>query len=162
MKRIWSPWRMKYLETNKDRQGCIFCDYLKENVDSVENLIISRGKYSFVIMNRYPYANGHLMVMPYDHVDSLNKLSLEIRSEMMELINRSTEVLQQVYHPDGFNIGANIGAAAGAGIAEHVHIHIVPRWNGDVNFMTAIGETRVLPEALGDSYKKIITFWNTY
>ncbi len=139
--------------------NCVFCDALNSE-DGPENLILFRGENAFVILNRFPYASGHLMVLPFKHVDRLNKLSSEIRAEMMELVNRATDVLQAVYSPEGFNLGANLGAAAGAGIEQHVHFHIVPRWNGDTNFMSTVGETRVLPEALEDSWKQIQHLWN--
>jgi ATP adenylyltransferase len=139
--------------------NCVFCDALK-NEDGPENLILFRGENSFVILNRFPYASGHLMVLPFKHEDRLNKLSSEIRAEIMELVNRATDVLQEVYSPEGFNLGANLGAASGAGIEQHVHFHIIPRWNGDTNFMSTVGETRVLPEALEDSWKQIQHIWS--
>ncbi len=137
---------------------CVFCEALNRE-DGPENLIVFRGANSFVILNRFPYTSGHLMVLPFQHVDRLNKLSPEIRAEMMELANRATDVLQQVYSPEGFNLGANLGAAAGAGIEQHVHFHVVPRWDGDTNFMSTVGETRVLPEALEESWKQIQQAW---
>ena len=153
MNHIWSPWRMEYIENSK-ADGCIFC-LAQEKEDSAENLIAFRGSYSYVILNRYPYTSGHLMVVPFEHQPNLETLDSQTRAEMMELTSRCMTVLRKVYNPQGFNIGANIGEAAGAGVKEHVHIHIVPRWAGDTNFMSALAETRVLPEALEDTYQRV-------
>jgi ATP adenylyltransferase len=144
---------MEYIGSNKV-EGCVFCA-VQEQEDSVENLIVFRGTYTFVILNRYPYTSGHLMVIPYVHKPNLEELDLESRTEMIELTSRCTTVLRTVYKPQGFNIGVNIGEAAGAGVKEHVHIHIVPRWVGDTNFMSAVGQTRVLPETLEDTYRRV-------
>jgi len=154
MKRIWSPWRMKYIESHEGHAGCIFCNALARP-DNSENLVIKRGVSAFVILNLYPYTSGHIMVAPMAHQPSLEFLDPGSRAEMMELVSRSMEVLKEIYHPQAFNIGANIGEAAGAGEPGHVHIHIVPRWAGDTNFMSTLGETRVLPEALENTYKRI-------
>jgi len=154
MKHLWSPWRMKYIESHKKEDGCVFC-IAQSMYDSPENLIALRGKHSYVILNRYPYTSGHLMVIPFDHVATLEGLDPDTRAEMMELTSRCTTVLREVYRTQAFNVGINMGEAAGAGVLGHVHIHIVPRWAGDTNFMTAVGATRVLPEALEDTYKKI-------
>ena len=154
MKRIWSPWRMKYIENHEKQEGCIFCNALALP-DNEENLIIYRGKLAFVILNLYPYTSGHIMVAPMAHEPSLEYLDPASRAEMMELVSESMVVLKGIYHPQAFNVGANIGEAAGAGEPGHVHMHIVPRWMGDTNFMSALGETRVLPEALEDTYKRI-------
>ena len=154
MKHLWSPWRMKYIESHKKEDGCVFC-IAQSMYDSPENLIALRGKHSYVILNRYPYTSGHLMVIPFDHVATLEGLDPNTRAEMMELTSRCTTVLREVYRTQAFNVGINMGEAAGAGVLGHVHIHIVPRWAGDTNFMTAVGATRVLPEALEDTYKKI-------
>lgn len=154
MKRIWSPWRMKYIENHSGKEGCIFCNALAR-IDNAENLIIKRGGLAFVILNLYPYTSGHIMVAPMAHQPSLELLDQASRSEMMELVSQSIIVLRAIYHPQAFNIGANIGEAAGAGEPGHVHMHVVPRWAGDTNFMSTLGGTRVLPEALEDSYKRI-------
>ena len=147
MENLWSPWRMKYV-TDAEKPGqCIFCSYPKEQKDAA-NLIVYRGASVFSILNRYPYTSGHLMVVPYEHVASIEELSAQTRCELIETVNVAIGVLRNVYHPDGFNIGINMGSAAGAGIAEHAHVHIVPRWGGDTNFMSTIGETRVIPEDL--------------
>ena len=149
---------MSYIETPKPKQGCVFCQALDQQ-DGPDNLIVTRGNYCFVILNRYPYTSGHLMVLPFLHVSTLLELDPDIRTEMFELAVKCTEVLDQVYHVEGFNIGANIGAAAGAGIEEHVHLHIVPRWQGDTNFMSSLGKTRVLPETLEQTYRRVLKVW---
>ena len=158
MENLWSPWRMKYVTDNGKPGECIFCSYPKMK-DGVENLIVHRGESAFVILNRYPYTSGHLMVVPYQHVASIEELTPEIRSEMMEMVNETLGVLRKVYQPEGFNIGINTGSAGGAGIAEHAHIHIVPRWVGDTNFMSTTGETRVIPEDMEVTYKRISEAW---
>jgi ATP adenylyltransferase len=145
---------MEYIENSNREDGCIFCN-VQETEDSAENLIVFRGKRSYVILNRYPYTSGHLMIIPFEHQPNLEELDAETRAEMMELTARSMTILRKIYNPQAFNMGANIGEAAGAGIKEHVHIHVVPRWAGDTNFMSAVGETRVLPEALEDTYERI-------
>jgi ATP adenylyltransferase len=149
---------MKYIQQHEQPVGCVFC-VAAQMEDGPNNLIVVRGKMSYVIMNRYPYTSGHLMVVPFQHAPSIEELDVETRGEMMEFVNKSMKVLRAVYQPEAFNIGANIGAAAGAGIAEHVHFHIVPRWNGDTNFMSTVGETRILPEDLSESHRRIQTQW---
>jgi ATP adenylyltransferase len=156
---LWSPWRMKYIETPKTTPGCVFCSALADS-DDVTNLIVSRGERTFVILNRYPYTSGHIMIVPVDHQPSLEKLGPFTRAEMMELVTRSIQVLEIVYHPQGINVGINIGEAAGAGITDHVHMHVVPRWLGDTNFMSTLGMTRVLPETLEDTYQRLKTGWD--
>lgn len=149
---------MKYIEEEKRKEGCVFCNAL-EQPDSPENLIVHRGQHAFLILNRYPYTSGHLMVLPFLHSPKLSDLDADTRAEMMEIMNRSTLVLREIYQPQGFNLGANIGEAAGAGIEEHVHLHIVPRWKGDTNFMSSLGQTRVLPEELEETYRKVRAAW---
>ena len=144
---------MEYIESNKV-DGCIFCS-AQEKEDSAENLIALRAERAYVILNRYPYTSGHLMVVPFDHQPNLEELDPETRAEMMELTTRCMTALRTIYHPQAFNMGANIGEAAGAGVKSHVHIHIVPRWAGDTNFMSTLGETRVLPEALEVTYQRV-------
>ena len=158
MKRLWSPWRMKYIMNHSHTDQCIFCKAL-ELKESNQNLIVNRGKYAFVLLNRYPYTSGHLMVAPYAHQPSLEELDEETRSELINLVTHAEKVLKKVYKPEGFNIGANIGSVAGAGVEGHVHFHIVPRWKGDTNFMSVVGETRVLPESLEDTLERIIIEW---
>ncbi len=157
MKRLWAPWRMKFVETKIS--GCVFCNVQKE-ADGPANLVIFRGKRCFVILNRFPYTSGHFMVVANDHRNSLEDLDAETRAEMMELATRGMGVLRRVYQPEAFNVGANIGEAAGAGIAGHVHIHVVPRWTGDSNFMLTLAETKVMPEALEDTYARLRIAWN--
>jgi ATP adenylyltransferase len=156
MKHIFAPWRMKFIESHSD--DCVFCTLQKEK-DGDSNLIVTRGKQAFVILNRYPYTSGHIMVVANVHQPSLEDLDPLARAEMMELVTRCMHVLRVVYHPQGFNVGANIGEAAGAGVAGHVHLHIVPRWGGDANFMSTVGETRVLPEELDQTYRRVLEAW---
>lgn len=158
MNYLWSPWRMAYIQENPKDEGCIFCiDW--EQPDGSDNLVVYRGDQAFVILNRYPYTSGHLMVVPYHHQPSLELLEPPERAEMMELATEAIRTLQKVYHPEGFNLGINIGKAAGAGVAGHVHLHVVPRWGGDTNFMSSLAETRVLPEALEDTYRRVKEAW---
>jgi ATP adenylyltransferase len=150
---------MSYIKEGKPTDGsCVFCTALAQE-DGPGNLIVHRGPHAFVILNRYPYTSGHLMVLPYDHVRRLDEVSVDTRAEMMELTSLSTEVLRRVYQPEGFNLGANLGSAAGAGIEEHLHLHIVPRWVGDTNFMTATGGTRVIPQSLEETWTLIKDAW---
>ena len=158
MKRIFTPWRMKYINSKKKENDCIFCDVIEQK-DDVSNLIIHRGIKAIVILNRYPYTSGHLMVIPYQHSETLSDLDIETRTEIMELVNKASEVVKGVYKPEGFNIGINMGSAAGAGIADHIHIHIVPRWIGDTNFIPVVGDTRLIPEELNTTYKRIKSEW---
>jgi len=153
MKALWSPWRMEYILGDKSG-SCVFCAKPQETQD-VENLVLYRGEWCFVILNRYPYTNGHLMVAPYEHVNSPTRLPPETLGEMMALVNRCLEALSQALHPDGYNIGMNLGAPAGAGIKDHLHLHIVPRWVGDTNFMAVCSDTRIICEALDQTYAKL-------
>ncbi len=160
MNHIWSPWRMEYIENHGKEDGCIFCKVQSES-DGPGNLIIYRGSLAFVILNRYPYTSGHVMVVPFSHKPDLEGLTSAERGAMMDLTARATGVLRRVYGSDAFNIGLNLGEAAGAGVKEHVHIHIVPRWVGDTNFMSTLADTRVLPESLEDTWKKVKTGFDT-
>jgi ATP adenylyltransferase len=160
MNHIWSPWRMDYIEKPKQKDRCVFCYALAQS-DGPENLIIYRGTQAFVILNRYPYTSGHLMVVPFNHKPALGELNSATRTELMELTTAGIAALKQVYQPQGFNIGMNIGEAAGAGIEEHIHVHLVPRWFGDTNFMSSLGDVRVLPESLEDTYRRISEAWQT-
>ena len=153
MKHIWAPWRMEYIQMDKSG-GCILCEKPKEDNDAM-NYILYRGDKNFVIMNSYPYNPGHLMIAPYRHVASLEELTNEELHEHIEIVSRSIKVLRQVFNPDGFNLGTNMGNVAGAGIADHVHTHIVPRWQGDTNFMPVLSDTRVIPQALAETYEKL-------
>lgn len=162
MDRLWSPWRYTYISKNEPAggtkgqsgSGCFFCDKSAANNDA-ENLIVYRGQLNFILLNLYPYTSGHVMVAPYKHVASLIDADDDILAEMM-LLTRATEThLRAIYHPDGLNIGMNIGNAAGAGVPDHIHMHVLPRWTGDANFMTTVGETRVLPEDLTETYRRL-------
>ena len=146
MKRIYAPWRYKYV-SDPNSEGCIFCKAVKSENDR-ENGVLFRGEFSFVLMNKYPYNNGHLMVVPFQHTDTFETLRSEERLEMMDLLQNAQEALQNSCSPHGFNIGMNLGRVAGAGIDEHLHFHIVPRWNGDTNFMPTLAGTRVIPQSL--------------
>jgi ATP adenylyltransferase len=150
MKHLWSPWRLEYL-TDPKAEDCFFC-YGVEGIDDRENLILLRGERAFMILNRYPYNSGHFMVVPYAHVPSLEDLDAPTLTEMMLILNRGLAALRQAMAPEGFNVGANLGEAAGAGIKEHVHIHAVPRWSGDTNFMPVVGDMRVIPQTWLQTY----------
>jgi ATP adenylyltransferase len=153
MKHLWAPWRMDYIKGKKP-SGCILCDKPKEKKDPA-NLILKRGKHGFVMMNLYPYNNGHLMVCPYQHADTLESVSDDMLKNLMQLTKKSLAALRSAFHPEGFNVGLNLGKAAGAGIEDHLHFHIIPRWVGDTNFMTAVSEIRVIPEDLVETYKQL-------
>jgi ATP adenylyltransferase len=145
---------------NEKKAGCVFCQALAQ-ADGLENLIVARGKRSFAILNLYPYTSGHLMVLPLEHIATLEDLTPETRFELMEQTTYAMTVLRDVYQPQGFNVGINIGEAAGAGIVDHVHIHIVPRWSGDTNFLSTVAETRMIPESPEDSYRRIRHAWQS-
>ena len=163
VERLWAGWRSSYIETIgvvPRPDGCLFGGLLALADD--EALILERAEYSFTVMNAYPYTSGHVMVAPIRHVASITELGADEGAALMHAIQRATAVVDAVYHPEGINIGANIGRAAGAGVPGHVHIHVLPRWNGDTNFMTSVAEARVLPESLRYSYEKLLTDWPTY
>lgn len=164
MERLWAPWRLDYVSGDEKKKedgppkpkGCIFCDKPAAGVEhDPENLIISRGPTCFVILNAFPYNNAHLMVVPYRHISTPAELTPDEGAEMMATAARMTEVINDVYRPDGFNIGINVGGAAGAGIAAHLHLHVVPRWGGDTNFMPVVGDVKVLPETLAQTYQRM-------
>jgi len=157
---LWSPWRYDYIksggETHADNpSGCIFCDILNNPASDEEKFILKRAGFNFVILNIYPYISGHMMVVPYEHIADLDQASKEISNEMMDLTKQCQAALRETYRPDGVNLGMNMGRAAGAGVAGHFHMHILPRWYGDANFMTSIGQTRTIPESLHDTYQKL-------
>ncbi|MCB9357051.1 MAG: HIT domain-containing protein [Calditrichaeota bacterium] len=157
MDRLWAPWRMNYIaETVKQEQpeGCVFCKMLEESQDE-NNLILRRGKLCFIVMNLFPYNTGHLMVIPQRHTGDFGSLSPDEHQELGRLLDVSRLILNECFTPHGFNIGMNIGRAAGAGILDHLHYHVVPRWNGDSNFMNAVGETKVLSESLPESFRRL-------
>ena len=151
---LWTPWRYAYVTNAENVSGCIFCD-LPKSGDDAKVHIVHRARYCYIVLNTYPYTSGHVMIVPFAHVDELQKLSPDAAHEMIELTQRMEGVLRQLYAPDGVNLGMNIGKAAGAGVASHVHMHILPRWIGDTNFMTVAGESRVLPESLEITYERI-------
>jgi ATP adenylyltransferase len=154
MDHMWTPWRYGYISTAVPATGCIFCIKATENQDA-RNYILHRGKLNFILLNLFPYTNGHLMIAPYQHVATLEETPEQALAEMTRLTRRAEANLRVAYRPHGFNLGMNIGASAGAGVAEHIHMHVVPRWTGDANFMSTIAETRVLPEELPATYEKL-------
>ena len=150
---LWAPWRMAYIE-GAQRDGCLFCEKPREGADR-NNLILSRGPLTYVVMNLFPYSNGHLMIVPYRHCADLAQLSPEESLDLMQSAQRCTQILQEAFRAEGFNIGFNLGKVAGAGIADHLHLHIVPRWMGDTNFMPVLADTKVMPEYLEVGYDKL-------
>ena len=157
MQRLWSPWRSKYIASGVDSygEGCVFCRIIVEPDEDAAHFVLHRGKHAFVLLNLYPYITGHMMVVPYLHTGEFDSVPKEITDEMMDLAKKAQAALRQVYRPSGFNLGMNLGSAAGAGIADHIHIHVLPRWAGDTNFMTTVGDSRVIPEALDVTYQKL-------
>ncbi len=154
MKRLWAPWRMDYILANR-KPGCFLCDMLQEERDR-DNLILQRVEHAFVVMNKYPYNNGHLMIAPYRHVSLMEDLTDDEALALMQTTQHTLRILKSVIRPDGFNVGINLGKAAGAGLEEHLHIHVVPRWNGDTNFMPVLSDTKVMPEALFALYDRLL------
>jgi ATP adenylyltransferase len=154
MDHLWSPWRYQYVQKEKTGDGCVFCLAAASDKDQ-ENLVVHRGRNNFIMLNLYPYSTGHLMVVPYQHVDNLQEATRETLEEMILLVRDSQRHLGAVYRAAGFNLGMNLGESAGAGIAEHIHMHVLPRWPGDSNFMTTVAETRVLPEDLSSTWRKL-------
>lgn len=151
---LWTPWRYAYVKSADSTPGCVFCRVLEAG-DDRKNGILHRGAECFVILNTYPYTSGHVMALPYAHLDELGKLPTTAAHEMMDLCRQVETALRKVYRPDGINLGMNIGKAAGAGVAGHIHMHILPRWVADSNFMTVVGETRVLPETLDQTWERL-------
>ncbi|QEM67888.1 HIT domain-containing protein [Geobacter sp. FeAm09] len=154
MERIWAPWRMAYINNPAPQEGCIFCKAWEEN-DDRERLVLARSRHSLIMMNRYPYSGGHLMAAPARHVSDMDDLSDAELLDLMQSVRRAHNLLRAVANPQGFNMGINLGKAAGAGIEDHMHIHIVPRWNGDTNFMSVVGNVRVIPEGLMETYDRL-------
>jgi ATP adenylyltransferase len=154
MNHLWAPWRATYVSEKSDPNRCIFCDAAASS-DDAANLVVHRAQFSFVILNRFPYTSGHLMIAPFAHVSRLQQADEATSAEIMQLSRFAEGVLEEVYRPDGLNLGMNLGEAAGAGIQQHIHMHLLPRWNGDANFMTSVGKTRVLSEALETTYAKL-------
>jgi len=163
METLWSPWRLQYIQENAEKKvGCVFCELAKGTTDETDqaNSVLFRGQDNFVVLNIYPYTTAHLLIMPYAHLTNLFDASRETTDEMMELAKRAQKAILEVYHPQGFNLGMNLGRAAGAGIPEHYHMHLMPRWFGDVNFVTTIGQTRVIPEDLSSTFQKLKPFFS--
>jgi ATP adenylyltransferase len=156
MDHLWTPWRMAYIRGEK-KAGCVLCEKFATNDDSEH--IIHRSLHVYVTLNRYPYNNGHLMIVPYEHIESQEAMPSDALTDLMMSINHALAVLRKAYNPPAFNLGANIGQAAGAGIAEHYHFHVVPRWPGDSNFMTVLGDTRVIPNTLDNTYRELKAAW---
>jgi len=155
LKQLWAPWRMTFIQSAHEKiQGCIFCHLLQEKKDP-ENLILYRSAHSFIILNKYPYNNGHLMVVPLQHTNELSQLSRDARNDLMDHTDHCIKAIKEVYKPEGFNLGMNLGAAGGAGIREHLHMHIVPRWTGDTNFMPVLADTKSMPQHLDESFKNL-------
>ncbi|MEE3196764.1 MAG: HIT domain-containing protein [Candidatus Neomarinimicrobiota bacterium] len=153
MQQLWAPWRINYIREQKEK-GCIFCSKQK-STDDKNSLILSRGDHSFVLMNLYPYNNAHLLISPYEHVETTDKLNLETLNEIIWFANESMIIMKENLKADGYNFGANIGSAGGAGIVDHIHFHVVPRWNGDTNFMPVISETKVQVQGLQETYDEL-------
>jgi ATP adenylyltransferase len=156
---LWSPWRYRYVSQAGKGEGCPFCQQGGDPARDRENLVLYRGRSTFVLLNLFPYTTGHVLVTPYAHVANLDQISAETLTEMMELVQRLQTVLHACYHPEGYNLGMNLGKCAGAGVADHLHLHLLPRWTGDSNFMTVVGETRVQPEDLFATYDKLAPFF---
>lgn len=150
---LWTPWRYAYVTGADQAEGCIFCEAPKQTDEAAR--VVYRGKLCYVILNTYPYTNGHVMIVPYAHLDELQKLPADSAHEMMALSQKVEGVLRQLYRPDGINLGMNLGKAAGAGVAGHIHMHILPRWVADANFVSVIGETRILPEAMQVTWERL-------
>ena len=158
MQHLWTPWRMKYIQEKIDEKECVFCQAHTACEDE-SNFIVHRGENVFVMLNLYPYTTGHLLILPYLHESTLEALNRETQVEIMELVTKSLEILRSEYQPGGFNVGVNLGEAAGAGIPEHVHWHVVPRWPSDTNFLSSVGETRIIPEDLTSTYDRVFKAW---
>ena len=161
MDRLWSPWRYEYIAAggaaDSESNGCVFCK-LRDDPDRDEaNFVIHRASHNFIVLNIYPYISGHLLIVPYEHVGELDAATKETTDELMDLTKRCQTALRDAYQPTGFNIGMNLGRSAGAGIVDHIHIHILPRWTSDTNFMSTVSDTRVIPEDLSTTYEKLRT-----
>jgi ATP adenylyltransferase len=155
--RLWAPWRLQYIQTGTESDGCIFCS--KPALDDDDALIVHRGTHAYVLLNLYPYANGHVMVAPYRHLATPGEFTPQERAEMWELLDRSIRALTDAMHPEGFNSGMNLGRVAGAGVPGHLHLHVVPRWSGDTNFMPVLADVRVMPEHLTRTLEQVRAAW---
>lgn len=160
MDRLWSPWRYDYIKSGSNEasgqpNSCVFCVLQRNPADDEKNFIVHRAAYNFIVLNLFPYISGHLLIVPYEHLGELDTAPKETTDELMDLTKRCQTVLRESYKPHGFNLGMNLGRSAGAGVADHIHLHIMPRWTGDANFMSTIGETRVIPEDLTETFRKL-------
>jgi ATP adenylyltransferase len=162
VERLWTPWRRAYLEgADSHSTDCFLCAHAADKAHDRENLVLLRSTSVFVLLNLYPYNSGHLMVAPYTHTGDFPKLDEQIAADLMHVTQRAVDALQHVYAPDGFNVGMNLGKSAGAGVPDHLHIHVVPRWNGDTNFMPVVAETKVLPESLDQTYERLTAYFTS-
>ena len=160
MDRLWSPWRYDYInagssKTEAEAASCIFCSLQEDASDDENKFILHRATHNYIVLNKFPYISGHLLIVPYAHLGDLDAAPKVVTDELMDLTKRCQAALRETYRPNGFNLGMNLGHAAGAGVADHIHLHIMPRWIGDTNFMTTVGETRVHPEDLATTYRKL-------
>jgi ATP adenylyltransferase len=163
MEKLWSPWRSQYIESFKDKNkssSCVFCSAVKQEMNDDSSLVVEKGEHTFTVLNLYPYNNGHLMVVPHKHINNIDALINDEKIEIFNKVQLAMNALKKISNPDGFNIGANLGKVAGAGIDEHIHFHIVPRWNGDTNFMPVLGEVKILSQDLLDTKKKLISAYS--
>ncbi len=160
MKRLWAPWRMEFLDncSNEKTEGCILCTIISQKRD-IDNYVLYRGSFAIILMNKYPYNNGHLMVVPNRHTDDFTSLSNEELAELYSLTRHCIMALKEIFNPHGFNTGMNLGYAAGAGIKDHIHEHVVPRWIGDFNFMPVIGEIKAIPQHLLQTYERLLPYF---
>jgi ATP adenylyltransferase len=156
-KQLWAPWRLEYIENADDEEGCVFC--LADEADGEERLVVHRGERAFVMLNKFPYSSGHLMVAPRRHAGELGALEDDEALEIHHLAREGIAALRELYSPEGFNLGWNLGRAAGAGVVEHVHLHVVPRWAGDTNFMPVLADVKVLPEHLEETRRRLARVW---
>jgi ATP adenylyltransferase len=154
---LWAPWRMEYILNNTKADGCIFCPWEKETL--AERSILFTGKHCLVMMNKYPYINGHLLVAPLRHVSALDQLEKTEKAVLLTMVSHAVTILKKTMNAEGFNVGLNLGKVAGAGVEDHLHFHVVPRWNGDTNFMTVFGDIRVIPEHMEQTYQRLLPFF---
>ncbi len=157
VKRLWAPWRLEYVQSPEEQTSCVFCEAAAGGDE--ERLVVQRGEHAFVLLNKFPYASGHLMVAPYTHTGRLGDVSDDEALEVHKLAAAALDVLAEAMHPQGYNLGWNLGRVAGAGVVDHVHLHVVPRWSGDTNFMPVLADAKVIPEALADTRTKLAGAW---
>ena len=156
-RQLWAPWRLEYIQTADEQPGCVFC--AAQEGDDAEKLVVHRGEHAFVLLNRFPYASGHLMVAPYRHLGGFGELTDEEAVEVHRLAARGMDALADLYKPEGYNAGWNLGRVAGAGVVDHVHLHVVPRWGGDTNFMPVLADVKVMPEHLAETHRRLSEAW---